>query len=344
MKTALVTGANGFIGTRLCQELVENGIQVRALHRPSSDIRRLQNLPVELKLGDVTNPASLLEAMKGVDTVFHTAALYREARFGNEMYWKVNFEGTKNVLEAAKASSVSYLSYCSTTGVLGSIKNPPADENHSYGPLDVYQESKTEAEKLVLQWFKEGKIKGSVIRPAMVWGPHDTRLFKLFRGVANRSLPIIGDGKTLCHWILVDDLVKAFRLAALTSRSHGQLYIIGGDRPVTIQYTMEKIAECLDVKLLPFKVPAWPIQLAGTVFENLCKPFGIEPILHRRRVDFFVKHRAFDCSKAKEELGFSPTYTFENEVRFVTQWYLDNGWLSKTSDVSSSARTVSGDV
>lgn len=328
MKTALVTGATGFIGSQLCRELAARSVQVRALHRPTSRIEPLKSLPIELVPGDVTDIESLRHAMKGVDTVYHVAALYREAKFDTSEYWRVNFEGTKNALSAAKAEGVAHFCHCSTTGVLGHIASPPATELAPYGPLDVYQESKTEAEKLVLEWFRERQIRGTIIRPAMVWGPGDTRLFKLFKGIASRMLPIVGSGQTWCHWILIDDLVRAFYSAAITPAAEGGLYIIGGDRPVTLEYTMQKISEEYGVALLPFKIPVWPIQFAGTIVENLCAPFGIEPPLHRRRADFFTKNRSFDCSKAKRDLGFIPRYSFEDEVKLVARWYIENGWIN----------------
>lgn len=328
MKTALVTGATGFIGSRLVQELHENGYTVRAMRRKTPPTRAIETLPITWVEGDVTEIESLRQAMEGVDVVFHIAALYREAKFGDDMYWKVNFEGTRNALEAAREKGVSYFCHCSTTGVLGDIENPPADENEPYAPLDVYQESKTEAEKLVLEWFREGKIKGSVIRPTMVWGPGDTRLFKLFRGVARRMLPVVGDGSTWCHWVLVDDLVRGFRLAAETPASNGQLYIIGGERPVTLRHTMETIAKVYGVKLLPFRIPVLPIQLVGSFVETLCAPFGIEPPIHRRRADFFVKNRSFSIDKAKRELGYSAQYSFEEEAELVAKWYLDHDWIT----------------
>lgn len=324
---ALVTGASGFVGGHLVRELLKNGYTVRILHRPGSRLEKLSGLPIELCAGDLTSTESLRQAMREVDFVFHCAALYREAKFPDSAYWDVNFEGTKRALEAAREAGVKRFVHTSTTGVMGSIENPPANEEHGYYPGDVYQESKTEAEKLALEWFRSKKIDGCVLRPAMIWGPEDRRLFKLFKGVAYRSLPIIGDGQVLNHYILVSDLARAFRLAAEAPASSGQLYLIANERYVTLEYTLQTIAAVYGTKLFPFKIPALPIQLLGSVVERIARPFGVEPPLHRRRVDFFVKSRAFDTSKAKRELGFVPTYTFEKEVEHVARWYVDNGWI-----------------
>lgn len=331
MAIVLVTGATGFVGSRMCAELVQAGYHVRALHRAKSSLAALKDLSIELAVGDLTDKQSLLAAARGADLLFHFGALYREAKFADEVYWRVNFEGTRLALEAAQESAVRRFIHCSTTGVMGHISDPPADENRPYHPDDVYQQSKTEAEKLVLEWTRGGKIDGCVIRPTMIWGPRDTRLFKLFKGVAARSLPIVGDGATLNHYVLVDDLVRAFRLAAENARTSGQVYLVGNERIVTLQYTLECIAAVYGVKLLPFKIPALPVQLLGSFMEAICRPLGIEPPLHRRRVDFFVKSRAFDCSKAQRELGFRPTYPFEKEVEYIARWYLDNGWIKLKS-------------
>jgi dihydroflavonol-4-reductase len=331
MPTALVTGAPGFVGSWLCKELLNAGYTVRALHRPSSNLKAIQDLPLMFVQGDLTDQESLKRACAGVDFVFHCGAVYREAKYPDSYYWQINLDGTRNLLEAAKECGVKRFIHCSTTGVHGSIENPPADENYRYKPDDVYQESKTEAEKLVLEKLRSGWIDGCVIRPNMIWGPGDTRLFKLFRGVANRMLPIIGTGQSWCHWILVEDLARAFRLAAENPKSRAQIYLIGGERPVTLEHTMRTIADAYGVKLLPFKIPAWPIQLAGSIVEIICRPLGIEPPLYRRRVDFFVKNRAFVTTKARTELGFKPRFTFEDEARYVAKWYLDNGWISNAA-------------
>jgi len=284
----LVTGGTGFVGRAVCRELSRNGYIVKVLHRLTSNLKPLADIAnLELVPGDLADTESLRVACKDAEVVFHIAALYREAKFKDQVYWEANLEGTRRLLEASRETRVRRFIYCSTTGVMGHISLPPADETHPYNPDDVYQQSKAEAEKLVLEWFKSGKIEGLVIRPTMIWGPEDTRLFKIFKGVATKTLPVIGSGKTLNHYILVNDLARAFRLAAESPLS-GEVYLVGGERVVTLEHCMETIAKCYGVKLFPIKIPAWPIQLLGSAVECICKPFGIEPPIHRRRADFFI--------------------------------------------------------
>lgn len=327
MPKALVTGATGFVGSNLCNELLQNGYEVTGLYRDARKVEPLKSLNVNWVKGDVTNIDSIRAAAEGAEYVFHIAALFREAKFPDSVYTDVNVKGSENVLTVASEVGVKKIVHCSTVGVHSHIDDCPADESEPFRPGDVYQESKCEGERLVNAWLSEGKIRGSIIRPAMIWGAGDERTLKIFKGIYTRRLPLIGDGETRYHWVNVTDLARAFRQAAETDRADGETYIIAGERSVTIRELFESIARIYKVKLLPLKIPAAPVQMLGSLTEAVCKPFGIEPPLYRRRVDFFTKSRCFSWQKAGEQLGYMPQMTFEDEVREISTWYLDNGWL-----------------
>ena len=333
---ALVTGSTGFVGSFMCRELLASGYEVRALHRARSSLENLEGLDVERVVAEFADLPALRRAAAGMDCIFHIGALYRQAKFPDHVYFQANAEGTRNVFEAACSAGVARVIHCSTIGVHSHIAHPPANETEPYAPTDVYQQSKVEAEKIALDYFRSGRMQGAVIRPAMIWGPRDTRFLKMFRGIAARRFPIIGSGEIWTHWILVEDLVRAFRLAAETPSANGEVFIIAGERPVRLSEVVGAIARNFGVAPLPLKVPAWPIQLAGSLVELLCRPFGIEPPLHRRRVDFFVKDRAFDTSKARSLLGFSPRFCFEDEVRAICDWYLQHGWVQMRRPIAGS--------
>jgi nucleoside-diphosphate-sugar epimerase len=324
----VVTGATGQVGRHLCRELTAAGHEVVALHRASSHTGALESAQVELREADLKDARSLVAAFEGGKVVFHLAALFREARHGDSEYWAVNLEGTRNVLDAAAAVGASKIVHCSTVGVHSHIPDPPADETEDYRPADTYQRSKCAGEKLALEYFRRGRVPGCVVRPAMVWGPGDVRLRKLFRGIQRRRLPIIGTGKTLLHWVDVRDVARAMRLAAERPDNSGEIYIVAGAKPVRLDELFRMIAEQLGTRPLPFRVPALPLQLLGDVVEAACKPLGVEPPIYRRRVDFFTKTRAFDWSKAREELGYRPSGSIEDEVRDIIRSYRELGWLA----------------
>ena len=323
-----VTGSTGFLGRQLCRELTGTGYHVTALHRATSDLGVLEGLSVTPWQGDVADPESLRRAFQDCDIVFHVAALFREAKHGEDAYWAVNVEGTKNVLEAAIASGVRKVVHCSTVGVHSHIPDPPADGSEEYRPGDIYQETKCEGEKLALEYFRSDRIEGCVVRPAMIWGPGDTRTRKLFRGIQRRRMPIIGSGDTLLHWVDVRDVARGFRLAAEKQGNSGEVYIVAGAGPIELGALFRLIADQLGTAPLPFKVPALPVQLLGQAVELLCKPFGIEPPIYRRRVDFFTKTRSFDWSKARTELGYCPSGSIEDEVAAIIESYRDLNWLA----------------
>jgi dihydroflavonol-4-reductase len=322
----LVTGANGFVGSHLTRMLHRDGARVRIFVRDANTetVKEFSSLGVEVATGDLRDLTSVQSAVSGMHYVFHVGAIFREAKFPDEVYFEINLGGTQNIIEACKNNGVKRLVYCSTNGVHGGHSEQPINEVAPFAPSDVYQRSKAAAELAVAEC---SDLDYSIIRPAMIWGEGDLRFKKLFRGVARRSLPIIGDGQSWTHWIDVEDLARSFILAAVKPEASRQAYLIAGRRPVRLEYVYQTIAKLAGVKVLPFKVPALPIQLLGSVVELMVRPFGIEPPLHRRRADFFIKHRIFDISKAQRELGFAPRGEFEEECERVFRWYQDNGHL-----------------
>ena len=320
--TYLITGAAGFVASHITEVLHSKGIKVRGLVRSIAKAKS-QNVPLpeDLVEGDITNKASLEKAMQEVVGVYHIAALFREAKSKPSEYFKVNAEGTKNVFEVAKSLNIPRVIHCSTTGVLGSIKNPPANEDSEYAPCDIYQESKVEAEKIALSFYNEGSVRGVIIRPGMIYGPRDTRLLKIFKMIAKARFFYVGPGNAWCHFIDVRDLANAFYLAMEHTELNGKIYTIAGDGQLRLNEFCDKIADILQVQKPWLHIPVVPMQLLGDLCEIICKPFGIEPPLYRRRVDFYIKHRSFDISRAKNDLGFMPERDFDSELRDIISWY-----------------------
>lgn len=326
-KKCLVTGASGFVGGHLARRLLELGSDLTLFlrNRESSLAKQFASDGANICFGDLRDKFRCQEAAKGQEYIFHIGAIFREAKFADSVYFDVNLGGTQNLLQSA--DSCKRFIYCSTNGVHGGKSDETVSETAPFNPTDVYQRSKLEAENAVRDFSKNNPLEYSIIRPAMIWGDGDLRFKKLFRGVARRTLPIIGSGKTWCHFISVHDLVDAFLLAGQTPEAAGQAYLIAGDRPVHLDYVYQNIAALAGVTVLPFKIPVLPLQLLGDLFEAFCLPFGMEPPIHRRRADFFIKHRIFDTSKAKKDLGFVPKKTFEQECHDLFEWYKKNGHL-----------------
>lgn len=326
-KKVLVTGASGFTGGHLCRYLVANGYSVRALVRKTSNTNNLRKLVLDIVYGDVTEPDSLSEAVKGIETVYHIASLFRQENVPKSLFWDVNVNGTRNMLEASLKSGVQRFVHCSTVGVQGEISNPPAKETHPYNPGDEYQRTKMEGEKLAIRFFRENELPGVIVRPVGMYGPGDTRFLKLFKHIKNGKFIMFGRGEVLYHLTYVDDLVYGFELCGRKKEALRQVYNICGNEYVTLNQLVATIAEALGVPVPKYRLPFWPLWAASVICEGVCKLFGTEPPIYRRRADFFRKDRAFDISKAKNELGYEPKVDLKTGIKLTADWYRENNLL-----------------
>lgn len=246
-KTYLVTGAAGFVGSEITRHLLARGDRVRAMARRSGQLDGMDHPNLDKVIGDVRDADALRKHAQGMDGIFHIAALFRQANVPDQAYWDTNVQGTRNVMDAAIAAGNLRMIYCSTCGVHGHLENPPANETAPYAPCDIYQETKVEAEKLVLEAYRSGRLPGVVIRPAMIYGPGDTRFRKMFRMIAKRRFFYVGTGDTLVHYLDNRDLARAFLLAMDHTERNGQAYIIAGERSMTLREFCEIVAAQLGV-------------------------------------------------------------------------------------------------
>ena len=327
---ALVTGATGFTGGHLVNNLLNHNYQVRILAQTSSNIEKFKNKPVEIFLGRLQNKDHMFKAVEGVDVVFHVAALYRAANLPDSAYWEVNVIGTQNVLDAALYHNVKRFVHCSTGGVHGHIEHPPANEDAPFSPGDVYQDSKAEGEKLAMYYFKEKGLPVSVIRPTGIYGPGDTRMLKMYRMIQDKKFIMFGKGAVNYHLTYVTDTVEGLRLAAEKEVALGQAYLIAGEEYTTLLEFAQTVARVLNVPIPKIKLPVWPLYCAGFLCEKICVPLKIQPPIFRRRVDIFTKDRAFDITKAKRDLGFKPVVSMEEGIQQTATWYIKNGYLKNT--------------
>jgi nucleoside-diphosphate-sugar epimerase len=323
----LVTGATGFTGGHLARRLAVHGHAVRALVRDPARGADLASAGVELAAGDLARRESLPAAVAGVEVVYNIAALYRRAGLPDATYRTVNAEAVGWLVEAAAAAGARRVVHCSTVGVHGDIEHPPAGEDAPLRPGDVYQVTKLEGERLAREAAARTGVELVIVRPSGIYGPGDRRLLKLFRGVARRRFVILGDGKIFYHLTHVDDLAAGFELAGTVARAAGRTYILAGGEVTTLNELVAIIAEEAGVRPLGVHLPVWPFHAAGAACEAICAPFGLEPPIYRRRVDFFTKSRAFDIGRARAELGFAPAIDLHTGIRRTLAWYRAQGWL-----------------
>jgi nucleoside-diphosphate-sugar epimerase len=323
----LVTGATGFTGSHLARSLARAGRPVRALVRDSARASELAAAGVELVTGDIRDADTLRRATAGVSIVYNVAALYRQAGLPRATYRAVNALAAGAIVEAAAAAGARRVVHCSTVGVHGDVEHPPANEDAPLKPGDVYQETKLEGERLAQDAGRRTGMPVTIVRPSGIYGPGDRRLLKLFRGVARRRFPMLGSGKIYYHLTYIDDLVEGFRLCGEHPAAANRTYILAGGEVTTLNELVDLVASAAKVNPPRVHLPVWPVWIAGAACELICAPFGLEPPLYRRRVDFYTKSRAFDIARARQEIGFAPRVGLEEGIAKTLRWYRENGWI-----------------
>jgi dihydroflavonol-4-reductase len=326
VKVAL-TGGTGYTGGRLLHLLRERGHSVRALARPGSVTAALLATDVTLVEGGLGDRDVAARLVEGADALVHVAAVYRTAGHPDSYYRDVNVGGTEVLLEASARAGLARFVHTSTVGVHGHVLNPPADERAPIAPGDVYQATKAEAEALALEFHRRRGLPVAVVRPGAIYGPGETRLLKLFRSIARGRYALVGSGESFYHPVYIDDLLDGFLLALERPEAVGEAFLMAGPRYVSQIELARLIAEATGGRVLPFRIPAAPLQWAGDLCEAICVPLGIEPPLHRRRVDFWTKSRAFSIEKARRLLGYAPKVDLEEGITRTVAAYREAGWL-----------------
>ncbi|MBI3596678.1 MAG: NAD(P)-dependent oxidoreductase [Nitrospirae bacterium] len=324
----LITGGTGFIGSRLALGRLEKGDFVRVLGQVNTEAeaenrRLIESGGAQLLLGSVTEREKVTEAVKDMDVVFHLAAAQHEANVPDQRFWDVNVTGTKNLLEASIQAGVKRFVHGSTIGVYGSAQKGMLDEESSLKPDNIYGVTKREAEKAVLS-FKD-KIPLVIIRISETYGPGDRRLLKLFKAIKKKAFFMIGKGENWHHPIYIDDLILGLTLAATSENAVGRVFVLAGKEPLTTRQMVLEIAGALGTSVTPFRAPLGPFVILAAAMETLLRPIGIQPPLHRRRLDFFRKSFSFSLNESSQRLGFVPQYSFRQGVEKTIQWYSEIG-------------------
>lgn len=323
----LVTGATGFTGGYLAKRLVSLGHQVRALVRNENAVAELESQGIEPVVGELTSPSDVTMAVKDCDQVFHLAAVFRTAGHTDRHYMEVNLGGTQNVLAAARQHGCERVVHCSTGGVHGHVAHPPANEDSPIAPGDIYQRSKVAAEQAVFSQVEAG-LPAVIVRPGAIYGEGDLRFLKLFDFIQRGRFLMVGPGTTRLHLIHIEDLVEGLVLCGRPTSPVGNAFLMAGPEAPTLWEIVRSVSRILGVPEPRHSVPVWPVWLAGALCEMICRPLGIDPPLHRRRVSFFTHHREFDISRARSMLDFNPSITVDHGLQRTIQWSVREGLLS----------------
>ena len=306
-----VTGATGFVGSNLVTRLAQDDHNVVCLVRATSHIEPLKKLGVNLAIGDVTDKASVVEAVRGCDSVVNLANVYSFWEPDKQTYTNVNVEGTKNVMQSAKETSVEKVVHVSTYGVYGITADSPFTEESEVGPCRTseYTRSKYAGELIAWELCKDQRLPLVVIYPCIILGAGDTKATgQYIEDVVLRRMPAKVFEDTIFTYVHVDDVVEAIVRALGKKDNIGQKYIIGKYH-MSLREVNQMIQEISGVPLPKIKLPGFLATISAeflTRVADLTKeppPWGMCLDQVRSMKESIVA----DGSKAERELGI--TYT-----------------------------------
>jgi dihydroflavonol-4-reductase len=326
----LVTGSTGFIGANLCHALTQQNYDVVAFHRQNSPLSLLEGLPVEHRIGDITDPASLNDAMQGIEIVFHAAAQLKSPKNLNN-FNDVTISGSRNVLEAAINHRVERFIHTSSVAALGvpldqdANKTRLMDENHTWNFSPdrwIYGYSKYMAEMEVQKAITRG-LDAVIVNPSVVIGPRDINLISgnVLLHTAKRHFPIaVSGGINAVH---VDDVISG-HIAAMNHGITGERYILGGEN-ISILEFLKIISGVCAVPPPFFVVPGKIIRILAPILSILQKLLplpGSISTLHKAGYFFY-----YNTQKSKDHLYLKHARPISEAVTDAYRWYQQHGYI-----------------
>lgn len=321
-----VTGASGHVGGALVRELLNQGIPVRVLAR--KDRRAFAGLPVEIREGDILEPETLTDFVKGCTHVFHLAALISLEPKDNAGLVRINIKGTDHVLRACRENGVERLLYCSSIHALSPYPpDKPVDEKRALvnnKGFPMYDFTKAEAERHILKAVPHG-LDGIIINPTGIIGPYD---FK--PSFAGQSLIAFYEQKVISlvnggfNWVDVRDVAKGALQAALKGKK-GERYILSGTWLSVKQLAM-LVKQVTGCKIPKVTLPIWLAWIGIPFIRAFSRIKGEKPFYSKGSLYALQHHRYVSNGKAKKELGFSPS-PIEKTIEDTFKWFRDNGYI-----------------
>jgi nucleoside-diphosphate-sugar epimerase len=317
-KTIFITGATGLVGSHATEEALRRGHRVRALVRPSSDTRWLDQWGVETVVGDLEDPQALKAGVAGADWVFNCAAKVGDWGTLSE-FRRLNVLALRLLLDAAVPAGLERFVHVSSLGVYEGRDHFGTDETvpPAANSLDAYTRSKTEAEALVLDYHRRHALPAAVVRPGFIYGERDrTVLPKLLLNLRRGSFVYFGSGEQVLNCIYVKNLVEGIFLAAENPAAIGEVFNLTDGQRVTKKQFVGRVAELAGLKPPTRRIPLRLAKVVATLVEGGAKLRGAKnpPIINKARFKFLGLHLDYSIEKARRVLGYAPQFTFEQGI------------------------------
>ena len=324
----LVTGATGFLGSHIAEQLARQGHAVRVLVRRTSDRSFLQGFEAEEVLGEVTQPDSLPAVVDGVDAIVHAAGLTK-ARSAVE-FDEVNAGGTANLLAALDSNHPlrRFVLISSLAAHGPSEDGRPRPPDAPPTPVTAYGRSKLKAEEVVRSWTGDGHAV-TIIRPPVIYGPRDRQLLPFFHLARWRLAPLLGGGTNAVSCVYVEDAARAAVLAATASDdAPSATYALDDGAVYTWRDLLAAVEQVVGRKALRLSSPPWAFAAAALVSE-LYGRLRRQAVAFTRDKVIEMRQRYWVCSheEISRDLGWEPQVGIGEGAALTVAWYRQHGWL-----------------
>ncbi len=324
---ALVTGATGFIGSHLVENLLQKGVQTRCLVRKTSDLKWLRDLSVEFVYGDCSDRASLPEAVKNIDWVFHLAGITKAVQ--KKTYFEVNALGTGNLIHACLEHNphLKKFIYLSSQAAAGPCRNGrKKKESDPCEPVSPYGQSKRMGEELAITHSHELPL--LILRPCAVYGPRDKDIYTFFKLLSKKINPCLSGQDQHLSLCYVQDIVQAILLAARSQEPSGEIFFLSDGHDYRWLEIGDILSRTMEVTPMGIRIPEWMMSGMASFSETLSKITKKPPLLNKGKVEEMIqKNWVCDITKAKTLLGFEPRVLLSEGAQLTFEWYRKENWL-----------------
>ncbi|MBY8996356.1 MAG: NAD-dependent epimerase/dehydratase family protein [Candidatus Thorarchaeota archaeon] len=326
----LVTGASGFLGGRIISRLLKDGHEVVGLVRATSNREGLLK-NIEVKEADLFNIPSLEDAVQGVNAVIHFAAYFDFYPSDEELMFKVNVEGTTNLMNACVGTEVERFIYCSTAETMGGIRFPPGTEDTELRPDFSYGESKILAERAIREITNETGLAHIILRPTGVMGEGDFYvMYEVAQELNNGKVFVLPRNLSAQFmYTYVDDVVTGFVAALTPMVALNNTIILCPDEPMSWDEFVEVMTERLGVKPPRLRVPSILVKFVMALLSPFKNRKKMTFFWHMKSVDMMHANRVYSNDKAKRLLGWTPQVTMVEGFQRAIDWYFENGHLER---------------
>ena len=324
--SVLITGANGFVGARLCRTFLGEGFDVIAGVRRTSNLSQIEGLEISYRYGDVNEPESLATMVSGVDYIVHNAGVTKAKE--PETFFEVNERGTQLLFEAiAKYNpDVKKVVMVSSLAAAGpSTGREPLTEDVAPKPISIYGQSKLAGEKVALSFADKFSV--TAVRPPGVYGPGDREILSFFQTVNGRIKPYIGNTGRRLQLVHVDDLCRGIYGALTGDTKTCSVYYIAEDRSYSMRELISLLETACGKRAFPVFIPGSIFKLIAAGSKALFKLFGATPMLTPEKARELLASWEVSTAKAREDFGYKSQISFEEGARQTYQWYKKEGWL-----------------